>query len=245
MASENGSRSGSRKRVGRKLTKKRPDRQPPPVDLPERFKDGADAQEDVTAPKGKNAQYMNQSVFSMIAAAGSKTNFHARFDDSSSDSEEEPEPDAPSQSEPALPAQALEPGQTFIERFDRDHYRPSERKILRPLPHLRLNTRKSARDSSLSSGGNSPQTGSVRMASPGFRQEQAPVMSRMLEAQAQLDSSAITANAMESTPGASEPRGTSNHASSLAIRLMEIFGLDQPEDVISGELVTFLDLSLY
>lgn len=39
--------------------------------MPERFKDGEDAQEDVTAPKTKNAMYMNQSFMSMIANVGS------------------------------------------------------------------------------------------------------------------------------------------------------------------------------
>lgn len=52
---------------------------------------GNDEHEDVTAAKGMPAQQMNQSVFSMIAAAGSKVDFNARFEDGSSDSEEETE----------------------------------------------------------------------------------------------------------------------------------------------------------
>jgi len=79
-------------RVGRKLTKKaRPPHRLPSAHIPERLRDGDDAQEDVTAPvKGAHGppQYMNQSVFSMIAAAGSRTDFNARFDESS-DSEDE------------------------------------------------------------------------------------------------------------------------------------------------------------
>src|SRR5436190_7649298 len=61
--------------------------------IPDRFKIGDDEQEDLTAPpKGSGGrdgrlQYMHQSVFSMIAAAGSKSDFHSRFDDSS-DSED-------------------------------------------------------------------------------------------------------------------------------------------------------------
>jgi sterol 3beta-glucosyltransferase len=55
--------------------------------IPDRFKDDDDIQEDVAAPprdaKGRDVQYMNQSIFSMIAAAGSRSDFHSRFDDSS------------------------------------------------------------------------------------------------------------------------------------------------------------------
>src|SRR5437773_1129309 len=78
-----------KKRTSVKLSKKkRGPRQS--VDIPERFRDGEDAQDDVTAPRGNSAQYiMNQSVFSMIAAAGSKVDFHSRFDGDSSESEEE------------------------------------------------------------------------------------------------------------------------------------------------------------
>ena len=54
---------------------------------PERLREGEDVQDDVTAVDGKPAQHMNQSVFSMIAAAGSRVDFHARFDEESSDSE--------------------------------------------------------------------------------------------------------------------------------------------------------------
>src|SRR5205814_7893840 len=79
-----------KKRTGMKLSKKKKDARQS-VDIPERFRDGDDAQDDVTAPRGYSAQYMNQSVFSMIAAAGSKVDFHSRFDGDSSESEEEQE----------------------------------------------------------------------------------------------------------------------------------------------------------
>lgn len=57
------------------------------ANLPERFSNDEDDQEDVTAPHGK-AACMNQSIFSMITAAGSRTNFNARFDDDGSSSDE-------------------------------------------------------------------------------------------------------------------------------------------------------------
>jgi sterol 3beta-glucosyltransferase len=43
------------------------------LDMPERFKDGDDAQEDVTAPKRSDTMSMNQSIFSMIARAGQQS----------------------------------------------------------------------------------------------------------------------------------------------------------------------------
>lgn len=82
----------SGKRVGRKLIKKRKPQRSSSLQYPERLKVGNDEHEDVTAAKGMPAQQMNQSVFSMIAAAGSKVDFNARFEDGSSESEEETDP---------------------------------------------------------------------------------------------------------------------------------------------------------
>lgn len=84
----------SGKRVGRKLIKKRKTQRSSSLQYPERLKVGNDEHEDVTAAKGMPAQQMNQSVFSMIATAGSKVDFNARFEDGSSESEEETDPSA-------------------------------------------------------------------------------------------------------------------------------------------------------
>ena len=46
-----------------------------PLEIPDKFKDGDDAQVDVTAPKSKKAQYLNQSFISMIANVGSNKSF--------------------------------------------------------------------------------------------------------------------------------------------------------------------------
>ena len=74
----------------RKLVKKRKDASSPSVTLPERpRKDAVDLDEDVLAPRTASAQFGNQSVFSMIAAVGSKTDFHAHLDDLSDSSDED------------------------------------------------------------------------------------------------------------------------------------------------------------
>jgi sterol 3beta-glucosyltransferase len=90
MASE----GGSRERPGRKLTKRRRDSRRVSLDIPERFKDGTDADEDVTAPKQNKAMSMNQSIFSMIARAGqqSQTDLGTMVEDSG-DSDDEVKPD--------------------------------------------------------------------------------------------------------------------------------------------------------
>lgn len=87
MASEDRPRD----RVSRKLTKKRKEPQTISLDIPERFRDGEDAQEDVTAPKKKGAVSMNQSIFSMIARAGqqSQTDLGAMQEIDSGESEDE------------------------------------------------------------------------------------------------------------------------------------------------------------
>ncbi|KAF2661730.1 glycosyltransferase family 1 protein [Lophiostoma macrostomum CBS 122681] len=88
MASEERSRS----RVGRKLTKKRKESRRISLDIPERFKDGDDAQDDVTAPKRKETMAMNQSLFSMITRAGHQSQTHLgttdELDSGESDDEE-------------------------------------------------------------------------------------------------------------------------------------------------------------
>ena len=80
-----------RSRVGRKLTKKRKESRRVSLDIPERFKDGEDAHEDVTAPKRNNTMSMNQSIFSMIARAGqqSQADLGAMQEVDSGDSDEE------------------------------------------------------------------------------------------------------------------------------------------------------------
>ncbi|KAK0625174.1 glycosyltransferase family 1 protein [Bombardia bombarda] len=84
------------RRVSRKLHKKRPDAEhTPTMELPERLKDHgdqADSEEEVLQPQGYAGgmfMNMNQSIFGLIAAAGSRVDFTDRFEGQSSDEEEE------------------------------------------------------------------------------------------------------------------------------------------------------------
>jgi sterol 3beta-glucosyltransferase len=204
------------------------------MEIPERFRDGDDADEDCTALHGANA-YMNQSVFGMIAAAGSQVDFNARFDGQSSDEEDEP-------AEPSSPFSELQ-----VEKPRRgktspkpEHHRRkfSENRLLRSISGL--GSRSKAKATSKRSDHALPESPNESMTPEGQEPRvpfnHAPVMGRMLEARAELsmrpsfdlprnlDGSTSVDNAGEET------------SSSLARRLMEIFEFEKAEDVIEGRI---------
>ncbi|KAI9790045.1 MAG: Sterol 3-beta-glucosyltransferase [Piccolia ochrophora] len=222
-----------KKRVAKRLSKKRRDPSKPRVDFPDRFKDGEDAQEDVAAPNSQNPTYMNQSVFSMIAAAGSKTNFDARFDESSdSDDDEPPQPAPAVEMQDARSSDAAEEQQDSKKQTGRHRHKLSERKLLRSLPKLSLRTPKEKNYMSRSV----PPTAKGDILSPnsgGITPREAPVMSRMLEAQAQLTSSIKSRKASKQKPDVLEEDDGVAQPTGLAARLMDIFGFGGPEDVIA------------
>ena len=235
-----------KKRIGRKLTKKRTFSRIPSVKLPERFKDGDDAQQDVTATKGVNGQYMNQSVFSMIAAAGSKVDFNSRFDDESSGSDEEHiELGKPGVQEHPTDTPPDTPPKEHVEKSQgkgstkagsgQQRRKTSEPKLLRSIPKLNLRTTKEKNYMSQSSHlpfdeALSP-TGSARSTTP----RDAPVMTRILEAEARLSSSPTNSDSVGKTMDKLQDVPEEDNSSSLAIRLMEIFGYEKPEKVIAGQ----------
>ncbi|KAI9889028.1 MAG: Sterol 3-beta-glucosyltransferase [Vezdaea aestivalis] len=219
-----------RKNLGRKLLKKRRDHSQPPLELPERLQDGDDTQEDVTAPKGTNAQYMNQSVFSMIAAAGSKVDFNARFDEESSDSEEETHEGQTFAAENVNTGPTLE---TLPKSKLRSHRKKiSEHKLLKSLPKLNLGTIKERNYMSQSTI--LPSTLHVSSSKIGVTPRDAPLMSQLIEAQAQLDPSSLSSQLQEVAQREdSIEDGEAQQYSALSRRLMEIFELEKPERVIS------------
>ncbi|KAK3347314.1 sterol 3-beta-glucosyltransferase [Neurospora tetraspora] len=82
-------------RMSRKLQRLRGDsNQPhsPTMELPDRLKDTGkeeDNEEDVLQPQGGMFMNMNQSIFGLIAAAGSTVDFHDRFEGQSSEDEDD------------------------------------------------------------------------------------------------------------------------------------------------------------
>lgn len=147
-----------RESAARKLTKKRKEARretrEASFDVPERFQDGDDAHEDVTAPKRSNTISMNQSIFSMIARAGqhSQTDLGTMLEADSADSDDEADKKQPhhnrdgaarlsrlsSTNEFPVPAELQD--QT---KGKSKHRRTlSENKLLRSLPKLTLSSRR-------------------------------------------------------------------------------------------------------
>ena len=228
-------------RAARKLTKRRKPFRASSVQYPERLKMGEDVQEDVTAARGQPAQYMNQSVFSMIAAAGSKVDFHARFDEDSSESEQE-------QSATERRPQEIASSSLPVTQQGDDHSQPGSSSGPewgndeamgaqgRP-PSLRLDMSTIQEKDYMSQSTILPSA--FRASSPQKSQQyptprDAPVMSKMLEAQAELSPSTLLAERPSEDPHESQQSKADQSPTSLALRLKEIFGFDGPEEVISG-----------
>ena len=229
------------RRVGRKLTKRRKPERYPSVLYPERLKEGDDVQDDVTAAKGQPAQYVNQSVFSLITAAGSKVDFNARFDEDSSDSDEEAaDPNtiirnnaAPVPSNEAAhvrPDTVMEGAGPSSQDDDKD----TKHRAPRSLPKLSLRT---IEEKNYMSQSSLPTTSGQRIPSEGhqgFTPRDAPVMSKMLEAQAQLGSSTNLSGTEKDDSERSTQDKNDLGRTTLVRRLMEIFGFESPEEVIAG-----------
>lgn len=209
--------------------------------FPERFKDGDDAQDDVTATHGKPSQCMNQSVFSMIAAAGSQSNFHARFEDESSDSEDDNDASkAASGMERAgitiLPSgPAGDSHKTAAAEVPVEKRRGTKSEHKGKFALAKLNLRNAGERKHISKNISHP---SSRQPSPvqdsrHVTPRDAPVLSRMLEAQAQLAETAKISDQAKITDSSTSAE-QSKQPTNLMTRLKEIFRLDRPEEVISG-----------
>ena len=229
-----------KKRVGRKLTKKRREGHQVTMEIPERFKDGDDADEDITLLPGATA-YMNQSVFGMIAAAGSQVDFNARFDAQSSD-EEDDENDGPD----TPPVQAPSRSSLQVEKTRKDKAAPkpekhrrkfSESKLLRSFP--RMGSSKSKSKSSATPEDLPSPSSSTEAPTPKLQRSHASLrdqsgMSRMLEAKAELSMRPSFDVPRNSRDTLGLMGGIAEQPSSLANRLMEIFNFEAAEDVIEG-----------
>lgn len=226
-----------KKRTGRKLVKRNRMQRNSSLQYPERlkFRAGDDIHEDVTASKGQSPQHLNQSVFSMIAAAGSKVDFHARFEEGSSDSEEGE--DLPSGDRDHADRSSQEHTDQQVDIFSvvpqsgQQYGEFLADKIGRSPPKLSLHTIKEK--SYVPQSSSSPPNEWISpISSPSsIKPRDAPVMSMMLHAQAQLASSDMGTHPRIEESGIP---GATREPSSLATRLKEIFGFEEPEEVISG-----------
>ncbi|KAK7409119.1 Sterol 3-beta-glucosyltransferase [Neonectria punicea] len=226
-----------KKRVSRKLHKKRREERTSTV-FPEPLRDSDDSAEDDDAPSQGPPQFMNmnQSIFGLIAAAGSRVDFNDRFDGISSDEEEGHETAQGTRTDDLSKTSVLK-----VSPKDKSSRRKrlSDHKLLRSLPSLPKLLPKKRHSSRLSapkeeveesseasaSGASTPPTLTITR----HDSRQAPMMSRMLEARAE----------MSSRPSFDIERASSDVSRSeiadlppLAKKLMEIFEFDAPEQVI-------------
>ncbi|KAK4992859.1 Sterol 3-beta-glucosyltransferase [Elasticomyces elasticus] len=231
---------GSRDRLRRKLTKKRREPGRISIDIPERFRDDNDPQDDGTSTRDPGA-FMHQSVLGMIAAAQSKPDFHARFEESSSESESEDGQKSKDTGATGTTALAKQHADASLDEKHVKHKKKlSDLKLFRSVPGFGLKPireRRSDRDHMSESQilpEQSPRISVNRAESP--PRHDAPVMSQMLQARARVD--------LESSDGSRDPqknRGEEQLTSvekvqapiALANALMEIFQLEQPEEVIA------------
>ncbi|KAK3314286.1 hypothetical protein B0H66DRAFT_483027 [Apodospora peruviana] len=279
-------------RVSRKLQKRRRDGEhTPTMELPERLKDHgehADSEEEVLQPQGYAGgmfMNMNQSIFGLIAAAGSRVDFADRFEGQSSD--EEDETDSGNGHHMAMtiaggkgPALRREPyggfggplAQTQIlrkpassasasQKADGGKHRRklSENRLLRSVQGLtRLSSikSKSSKSSSKSSKSKDAASGASndQILQEADQEDEpsplatdlapdieitraegnrlAPIMSRMLEARAEMAARpSFDLDRLSGEQGRGADAGETG-PTELAKKLMEIFEFDKPEEVI-------------
>lgn len=217
--------------------------------MPSRLRLGDDAQEDVTAPtRGTNApaQYMNQSIFSIIAAAGSRTDFNTRFDESSDSEDEIPEDEDEDEEQTNADAGplAVAPERRFkgarsvmvkdtVKRpGGYQTKRLSGNRLAQSLPRL---SARSLEQKEEATPRQSPSPTSDVTSSSRSNPRDAPVLSRLVTAEAEFQESSGFALPMDpsSDGGGSRPRAQPSPQTLLATRLMEIFGFEQPEEVVA------------
>lgn len=212
--------------------------------LPERFKDGDDAQVDYSAPpqnmrsRDGHMHYMQQSLFSVLAAVGSRSDFRGRFDDSS-DSEGET---GETHTKAGLQSGSSREGSSDRRRTSRNaditlqdeaeergrrHQRTkSENKLLRRIPGVGS---QDIPDEPLAASAATLKLPARRTRSATPRA--APILTRMVQAQNRFDTAATPEDppSRPDSPGHDRPEPSS---SALSTRLMEMFGFERPEKVL-------------
>ncbi|XXH01041.1 hypothetical protein Hte_007392 [Hypoxylon texense] len=253
----------ARRRVSKKLQKRRREDHHPTMELPDRLKDhGDDVDEDVLPPSQGPQMFMNmnQSIFGLIAAAGSNVDFNDRFEGQSSDEEDDTDLGGKHkkirEQEQIAQTTVLKKTSSEKEKSEK-HRRRLSGQLLRSLPQLpRLATATRSRFRQSKSSGLRPSESSVdgegegegeNLSSPTADSHLAPlevtktdregrlapVMSRMLEARAEM-SSRPSFDLERLSGDHRRGDGEESQPSRLARQLKRIFEFDEPEEVIEG-----------
>lgn len=232
-----------KKRVGRKLVRrlKTPNTHIT-LEMPESLKYGDDVDEDVTRPKGQKNMTMNQSIFGMIAAAGSQVDCNTRFE-TSQDDDTNYERDMISDLMTGIQSASTN-NNTSIASAPLTYERalsPSKQSTSLQASRLRLlsPTRISKQDlQTTMSDSDTTIAPKIKLESLNTSQilpkRQQPIMSQMLEARAEL-AQRPSCEQLRSMDGADgEAAKMPDVASDLATRLKDMFAFKEAEDVISG-----------
>ncbi|KAJ2990972.1 hypothetical protein NUW58_g2700 [Xylaria curta] len=260
----NSEEDATRRRLSRKIRKKNSEGRRPTTEFPDRFKDlRDDADEDVLPPtQGSNIfMNMNQSIFGLIAAAGSNVDFNDRFEGQSSDEDNNDDEEGSDnakgkgkrkseQRDQVARSTILKKSSSSNEKdtVDKKQRRGLSRHLLHSLPQLSrhptrsLNMRPKSKPpqapepsdqadgvtSTLPTAESSSPTIEANMVDHGERLP--PVMSRILEARAEMSSR--PSFDLEGLSRDQHIDGDETGPSALARKLKEIFEFDHPEEVI-------------
>ncbi|KAI0104262.1 glycosyltransferase family 1 protein [Nemania sp. FL0031] len=249
-----------RRRLSRRIPKRNSESRRPTLNFPDRFRNlRVDSDEDVRPPTQGPSMLinMNQSIFGLIAAAGSNVDFNDRFEGQSSDEEDNngdskdgdtggDEKGKKKQSEHLARTTVLKKSSSSREKdtAEEKQRRGIPRQLLQSLPQLpRIAARPLGHRPRILKSSHSPGTSDRRgeaptspppeltEANPADHGERlAPVMSRMLDARAEMSSRPSFDLDGLSRERTAEGDGTG--PSALAQKLKEIFEFDQPEEVV-------------
>jgi sterol 3beta-glucosyltransferase len=240
------------------------------LEFPERLKHGDDASEDVTEVHDPNL--MNRSILNMISAAGATTEYHSRLDDISSDSEDDESTlnagvgggTATGFTDGAMSLPSLP------KKSDSISAKSSKRSLLQSVHRLKLG---SIRERHLKSKSEEVEDAmsSSQILMPPKRKEveeplmppeeeeplnrDAPYLSMLLKGEAEMHAQRRTGSSDSSVEASNiedpiEETGvlgktdSQDGTISLASRLMEIFDLKEPEEVIAEYPAWFLQTVL-
>ncbi|KAL7268034.1 Sterol 3-beta-glucosyltransferase [Rhizina undulata] len=192
--------------------------------LPARFDVDDDSQMDASAGVKNAPVNLNQSIFQMLTAGTAGLGRLGRFDDGSDDSDAENDIPSPPPESSTTDSKGKGKGKKHVKRL-------SESRFLRPLK-LQLDAIREARagtDKDRTAHAGEEETNLYSPYSPG----PAPIMSQMLEAQAQLNPAKLTEGIYEETEMAEHDESEAKDSPDLAKKLMEIFSLPSPEKVVA------------
>lgn len=257
----------ARRRVSKKLQKRRREDHHPTMELPDRLKDhGDDIDEDVLPPSQGPQMFMNmnQSIFGLIAAAGSNVDFNDRFEGQSSDEEDDADIGGKHkkirEKDQIAQTTVLKKAPSEKEKSEKGRRRLSGQ-LLRSLPQLprlatatrskfRQSKSSGLRPSESSAGGEDEGEGEgegenssspivdsylppLEVTKTDREGRLAPVMSRMLEARAEM-SSRPSFDLERLSGDHRRGDGEESQPSRLARQLKRIFEFDVAEEVIEG-----------